>query len=704
MKKSSAMIVFLLAISLLVPLFPAVTTVRAQEELPVPREETVIFEGDHEYTVFDSFNTFIAQGVQWYAGFQQVVMEYDWYINLATGETIMWRIIGWEYSDDYKTFTLHVRPGVTWSDGEAYTAHDIVFTLNMLSNNPTLYGATAIIDQVESAEATDDYTAVIKLKKPLPRFHNNFRMWGGPYIMPEHIWKDVDPFTFKFNPPVTTGPYVLDSVIPELFIFIWKRNENYWAKDVFGMFPAPKYMVWRTAPPIDKDFTDLVGGQVDSPPRTFTWPMIQQAAAITNDIVWANYLDVCAYSWGVNCKKYPLSLKEVRQAISLAIDREKYQDPAWWFTAKGTNAVKYMFADLAIFDKYTIYPEFDTPFEYNIEKAKQILDDMEFIDRDGDGIRETPNGTKLSFSVIGNPPTQMTHPATVITPDIAAGLREIGMDVRMVYYTSTIGEQRAAGDFDLSDWCTPCCDSAFAGDLLYNFYLYHSMFYKPIGESAWGYELRWTNPELDEIIDEMITLPPDDPRAIELVRQAYEIQREELPFIPIVEAKYAMVYGTKYWTGWPTDDNMYQVPYPWWPTTLFVVLNLKPVEAPVTYEYTSAWFIGAVPAFTGVDGVTYGPFEEGQFATIPKVDAERLIDEGLASYTMPGISDIKAGLEQLLSSMAEVTSAISQVQASTEGLGNLVGLASQINTLIAVAAVEGVAIILLAIALLVRRK
>jgi peptide/nickel transport system substrate-binding protein len=483
-------------------------------------------------------------------------------------------------------------------------------------------------------------------------------------------------------------------------MFIWKRNENYWAKDVFGLFPAPKYMVWRTAPPIDKDFTDLVNGDVDSPPRTFTWPMIQQAHALTKYISWATYLDACAHSWGVNCKKYPLNLPEVRQAISLAINRKKYEDPTWWFSANGTKVAKYMFADLPSFGKYTVYPEFKTPFEYNITKAKQILDGLNFIDRDGDGIRETPNGTKLSFTIIGNPPTQLTHPATLITPDIAAGLREIGIDVRMVYYSSVIGEQANYGYFDLQDWCTPCCDPAFTGDLFYNFYYFHSMFDRPIGELSAGNDLRWTDPKLDEIIDRLRTLSPDDPTAIELVRQAYAIQREELPFIPITEAIYALVYSTKYWTGWPSDSNMYQVPYPWWPTTLFIVLNLKPAGAPVSIEYVNVWFTSSVSKFTGVDGKSYGPFEKGQFASIPKADAERMVNQGVASYKIPELSDIQTTLNQLTATVSEVKSSVNQLQTSLERVGNLAGL----STMVMIVAIEGIIAIVLVAILLIRKK
>lgn len=124
----------MLTILLLLSLLTAPLAVpAAPQEYPVPREKAVIVETDTTYRVWDSANPFIPRGTQWGSGWHQVVEEWDWYINYATGEVIYWRIKGWDYSADYMTFMLHVREGVTWNDGEPYTAHDIVFTLNMLS-------------------------------------------------------------------------------------------------------------------------------------------------------------------------------------------------------------------------------------------------------------------------------------------------------------------------------------------------------------------------------------------------------------------------------------------------------------------------------------------------------------------------------------------------------------------------------------------
>jgi ABC-type transport system substrate-binding protein len=93
--------------------------------------------------------------------------------------------------------------------------------------------------QVESATATDKYTVVIQLKEPNPRFHyENFcDLWGSLWVMPKHVFEQfmvngqVDTeafFAFEYNPPLSSGPYVLHSFDPPTWTAWVKRDD--WAK------------------------------------------------------------------------------------------------------------------------------------------------------------------------------------------------------------------------------------------------------------------------------------------------------------------------------------------------------------------------------------------------------------------------------------------------------------------------------------------
>ena len=83
--------------------------------------------------------------------------------------------------------------------------------------------------------------------KATPRLHYGFiaAIAGPNYsIMPEHIWKGQDPTKFRANPPVATGPYVLQQAIQSQKMFVWKKSPDYWNKDKLD--PAPEYVIYQS--------------------------------------------------------------------------------------------------------------------------------------------------------------------------------------------------------------------------------------------------------------------------------------------------------------------------------------------------------------------------------------------------------------------------------------------------------------------------
>jgi len=697
----------------------------AQVKLPVPREEAVICETDTAYTVWDKANPFIPMGTQWGSGWHQVCQEWDWYINYATGEIIYWRITGWEYSDDCKTFTMHIRRGVKWNDGVPYTSKDIAFTMNMLKANPTLFGAAYVNEWVESVETPDDYTVIIHLKKPNPMFHHTFRMWGPFNARPEHVWKDKDPKEFANWPPVETGPYKLYKTYPELNMFIWERDEDYWAKEVFGLFPAPKYVIWRYAPPPDIDLADFVHGMVDAPlPHLFSWDMIKMAMRLTTNITLAPYLDPCPLGISTfNCEKYPLNITEVRWAIALCLNKEKLA--ALYPMAEKTWVSPYPWPipQYAIFDKYKpivervlerIESELGVKYEYNPTKAAAILDSLGFIDRDGDGIRETPNGTKLSLEILSRPVTVVQE--YYIAADLAEELRKIGIDATVRTVDPAMWhELTALGDYEIA--VGSLCSSAWLpGEIVYMLDDFHSKWYVPIGERSVGGGVhganpRYRNPELDEIVDELWTLRSDDPRAQELIERGIYIIMRDMLSAPAVEKMFVQVFSTAYWEGWPSEKNMYHVPYIWWPEFIFVLFSIKPRALPPAISYVGAYFLKDVEAFTGVDGKIYGPFTKGEFAMIPKDDAERLVAQGLASYSPPTpaelteiaktVSDLSGRVSRIETTVTDLSSAISDLRSRVDALSAQI---ASITTVIEGIGIVTIILVIVAIVMIMRKK
>ena len=107
-----------------------------------------------------------------------------------------------EYNEDGTVITVKLKEGVKWNDGEDFTADDAAFTFNYEPNHR---------DGLISAEATDDTTVVLTYETP--QFTNEFQILGTTWMLPEHIWSEVDDYTtFTDEEPVGTGPYVVDNV------------------------------------------------------------------------------------------------------------------------------------------------------------------------------------------------------------------------------------------------------------------------------------------------------------------------------------------------------------------------------------------------------------------------------------------------------------------------------------------------------------
>jgi peptide/nickel transport system substrate-binding protein len=81
---------------------------------------------------------------------------------------------------------------------------------------------------------------------------------------------------------------------------------------------------------------------------------------------------------------------------------------------------------------------------------------------------------------------------------------------------------------------------------------------------------RWSNKEYSDIVAQIGVTKLDDPKLLDLTKQALAILYDELPALPAAQARKLVPFNTKYWTGWPTNANYYMQPTNWW--TNFVVI------------------------------------------------------------------------------------------------------------------------------------
>ena len=184
--------------SLSVLLLVALLGVSLAQLESVPREDTVIFDIDASTIVNPNNFNYLVPGTLRNHGAHQALWEPLFILNYESGEIEPWLGETFEPNDSLDVWTLTLRDGVTWSDGEAFNADDVVFTIQLLLDDETgtLADAANMQQWVNSVEKVDDLSVQFNLKEPNPRFQLDYfsvRIWGNVMVLPEHIWAGQRP-------------------------------------------------------------------------------------------------------------------------------------------------------------------------------------------------------------------------------------------------------------------------------------------------------------------------------------------------------------------------------------------------------------------------------------------------------------------------------------------------------------------------------
>lgn len=533
--------------------------------LPVPRAEAAVINETTVYRIFDSMNPYIPNGLL-HSG-TGMVLSRLMYLNWATGESVHMLVESYKYNDKFDELTFKTRKEAKWNDGKPFTAKDIAFTVNMLKANVQLSFGAAMKKWVDSVTVPDDYTVTIKLTAPNPRFHWNFKSQSSCVIVQEAEWKGKDPTTYKAFPPIGTGPYKFHSAVPEARMYIYQKVDNWWGK-ALGYDPGPKYTVWQTSPPPEAEIQDIADNYIDhSHSYTSDAKLLRRTQDLNKAVVLAPWRDPCPRGIWFNCAKYPLSKPEVRWALHHCIDKKKAAETLYpWPTVPAT----YHWADWDAnkkFDFSDVLKEFD--LEFNVATANKILDDLGFK-KGADGIRVDDKGAKMEYSILV-PQVGVTGEYPIAL-DFAENLGKAGIkaSVKWLEYPP-FNDARELGTFDITShwWCGNWQEPPYT----YASYLVEQL--KPVNERATaGNWPRVNDPELDKLVKQMEGMSPDDPKIMDVYKQAFRVWMKNLPAVPVVQTTFVMPFNTKYWKGWPDEKNIYAVPFTWWPEFQFVLYKV----------------------------------------------------------------------------------------------------------------------------------
>jgi peptide/nickel transport system substrate-binding protein len=517
-------------------------------------------------------------------GVHELAYEYLFYQNLQTGEFVPWLATDFNYNSDYTALTVHLRDGVTWSDGQAFTSDDIVFTYDMLRNNKALLWADESSKAVASVTAPDPLTATFNLTKPNPRFHlireafPAVGIWGGITIVPRHIWQGQDPAAFKNDPPIGTGAYKIKEHTQSAFT--WTRRDDWWGTKVWGVTPAPQeisfqYIGAETNIALAMSNNDVDINQIGSLGLGSYLNVAQRnpnVRAWQSDAPYA-WLDPCPRALMVQNAHPPLDNPQVRWAISYAIDRNAISQLAYeggtvptWGLWPFYNALQPYFD--AIQDLRTQYPS----DAFDPDKSAALLKQA--------GVNASDIHLKYLVDSGANEEMKLSQV-------LSDQLRTAGFQVDVQPLTGgTLNDSKLRGDYDIA------MNAFCPGYIPENLELFESKNYVPLGQPAPWYErnsFRYKNPNLDTVVDQMLSLQDSDPKMISLFHDAMAIWLPDLPVIPLTQAPALVPFNSTYWTGWPSADNPWNMPVSWWATFTTVVTGYPNPQ-------TGAWVGGLKPA------------------------------------------------------------------------------------------------------------
>lgn len=510
-------------------------------------------------------------------GLHQIVYEYFFYQNLQTGEYVPWLAESYEYNDDFTSITVHLRDGVRWSDGEPFTADDVVFTYDLLQNNPGMVWAAEASAAIASVEAIDPRTVQFNLTDANPRVHLNREafpavgIWGGITILPKHIWEGQDPLTFRNSPPIGTGPYTLANATETAMTY--ERNDDWWGGEVFGRLPEPRTINFQYLGPETNVALALSANDLDSPNIGILSLGSFLEVARRNPMVhaWSEgppyaWLDPCPRALMVQNATPPWDVPEMRWALSYSIDRQAVVNLAY----EGTTVPSW-----GVWPFYDgLQPYFDAVADLRAEypsdlhdpaRAEELLTGQGYS-RNAAGKWAGPDGQVLTINyVVNSDSNEDMKNAAVIADQLDAA----GFEVSLQPLSGGVqSDTLLRGQYTIAQ-------NAFCPGYIYdNLELFHSKFYVPLGEPAPWFErnsFRYQNAEFDAIVDEMGQLPPDDERNIQLYHDALAILLRDLPVIPLVQAPALVPFNDTFWTGWPNAENAWNMPVSWWATFNLVI-------------------------------------------------------------------------------------------------------------------------------------
>lgn len=430
----------------------------------------------------------------------------------------------WDISSDGLVITFHLKKGVKWADGVEFTAEDVMFGYQTIINEKTPTAYSEDYKQVKKAEVLDRYTFKVTYAKP---FAPALTSWGSLVILPKHLLegKDITKLDFGRN-PVGMGPYKLDK---------WTSGQDlilHSNKTYFEDRPYIDRYIYKIIPDPATMFLELQAGGVDMMGLT----PIQYSKQTDTDFFGKNFqkfrYPVFSYTYlGFNLKHPWFKDKRVRQAIAHAIDKSEIIDVVLF--GLGSSAT-----GPYVPNTWPYNPNVKK-YEYDTDKATQLLKEAGWEDTDGNGIVDK-DGKQFEFTIRTNMGNRLRMNTATI---IQWRLEKIGIKVNIeaIEWSAFINEFIDKRRFEavLLGWSIGIDPDQYD--------IWHSTKTK---EKEFNF-VTYNNPQIDELLEKGRRTFNINERK-QVYYRIHEILAEELPYIflyvpdatPIIHSRFKGIKPT----------------------------------------------------------------------------------------------------------------------------------------------------------------
>jgi len=531
--------------------------VRASAGEPVPGDWVI----KHVLSDFEGLNPITSTDAEAQFCYNEHIYETLLYQDWETLDFTPWLCDSLpNISPDHLTYTFHLKKNITFSDGHPLTAHDAVFTLKVIMNPMVINGAHLrnYFNMVKTAEAPDDYTFVVHMSQPY--FQADHQI-GTMWIEPKHVLDPkglTDEYTFEDcanipkakknkairefgdwfessdvsrNPKylIGSGPYVVKEWITNDRV-ITERNMKYWNSGTKWGKSYPDKMIYKTVSDFNTALSALKAGELDLvtglTPGLYTHQIdLQKTPQLAKDAFFFPYI----YYIGWNEENPLFEDKHVRQAMTYFTDVKALIDKVMLGLARPIFGMTY-------FMRKECHPTLK-PYEFNAEKAKQLLKEAGWTDSDGDGVLEKIIGGRkvdFKFSFLVNSGNEIRKNVALI---LSEELRKAGIiaDIQPLEFTVYLQNLRNHKfDAYVGAWSVPT-------DAPDEYQIWHSSQAEGHGSNYISYK----NREVDSVIEKN-RVEFDENKRMEYMRRFQEILYEDQPYTFLWNPKERAAYSNRF--------------------------------------------------------------------------------------------------------------------------------------------------------------